>query len=111
MTTAADVAAEYLTPTQVSESFGSAGGRPRVPYSTVIRWIREGFRLPTGEVVRLAAEQIGGRIWVRRDHLDAFTAVVSRPAVGPGVAPTESPAARKKRMARERDEALKLLRG
>jgi hypothetical protein len=46
-------------------------GRP-VTFSCVLRWILDGVRLPSGEVVRLEAIRLGGRWLTSREALQRF---------------------------------------
>jgi hypothetical protein len=66
------------------------GGRP-VTLSCLLRWILNGVRSPSGEVVRLDAIRLGGRWITSREALQRF-AVALTPRLGNAEAPLRTPA-------------------
>lgn len=56
-----------------------------VSRTTVIRWVRNGFMTPTGEVVRLKAMRAGKGWRVRREDLKVFLAACEMPQIEPEI--------------------------
>jgi hypothetical protein len=85
----------------------SRGGRP-VTLSCVLRWVLDGVRLPSGEVVRLEALRIGGRWLTSQEAIQRFAERLT-PRLDGEPAPTpRTPAARRRaseRAARELEAA------
>lgn len=61
---------------QISEELG-------VTRTTLMRWVRGGFRGPTGELVQLKAIKVGRGWRVKREDLEAFLASCQVPVIEP----------------------------
>lgn len=68
-------------------------GRP-VHVSTIIRWITQGARSPSGEIVRLQAVRLGSRWLTSAEFLDDFARRLT-PSFGEPSASSIAPARRK----------------
>jgi hypothetical protein len=74
---------------------GHRGGAAVDP-STVFRWVTQGAKAPTGELVKLEAVRVGGRWLTSRGAVARFVAALTPPA-DPTPAPRPRSAAQRKR--------------
>jgi hypothetical protein len=66
---------------EAAEKIPGSRGADRVHPATLTRWITKGFRLPSGEVVRLAAKKCASRWLTTQATLDQFFASLTLAAI------------------------------
>jgi hypothetical protein len=73
-----------------------------VSFSCVLRWVLEGAKAPSGELVKLEALRVGGRWLTSREALQRFAEALTPQASGMPSSPARTP--RQRRRAAERAE-------
>jgi hypothetical protein len=81
------------------------GGRP-VTLSCLLRWVLQGVRSPSGDVVRLEAARLGGRWITSREALQRFAEALT-PRLGEALPSSRTPIARRRASERAAQELEK----
>jgi hypothetical protein len=79
----------------------------RTHLSTLLRWILQGAKSPSGEIVRLEAARLGARWVTSREALQRFSAALTPTVSDTSPTPPRSPDARR----RASERAAKKLEG